>query len=59
MLELTYYAAKGTCDPIRLLLAEAGVSYQENIISGYDFSEISDGVEFATLPILSKIFEFL
>ena len=54
MLELTYYAARGTCDPIRLLLAEVSASYQENIISGYDFAEIADGVEFGSLPILGK-----
>lgn len=54
MLELTYFAAKGTCDVIRLLLAEASQSYRENILSGYDFRDIEDGIEFGTLPLLGN-----
>ena len=52
MLELTYYPARGTCDAIRLILSEVGVSYQENLINGIDFSDVEDGIEFGCLPLL-------
>jgi hypothetical protein len=54
-MELTYYAARGTCDKIRILLAEAGVSYTENLITGADYEDIKDGIEFGGLPIWSKM----
>lgn len=55
MLELTYFAARGSCDKIRLLLAECSVEYKENLISGYDFEDIKNKIEFGALPILSTI----
>ena len=55
MLELTYFAARGSCDKIRLLLAECSISYKENIISGYDFEDIKYKIEFGSLPLLSLL----
>lgn len=55
MLQLTYYAAKGSCDKIRVLLAEAGASYQENIITSYDYDEIAEGLEFGGLPVFGLL----
>jgi hypothetical protein len=54
-MELTYFAARGTCDKIRLLLAEANVSYTENLITGPDYEDVKHAIEFGGLPILSTL----
>jgi glutathione S-transferase len=51
-MQLTYFAARGSCDQIRLLLAEAGLLYKEINVSGAEFSKIKHTVLFGQLPIL-------
>jgi hypothetical protein len=40
----------------RLLLAESGMEYVENNVSGKIFAEIKDDIPFGKLPILGAFF---
>ncbi|KAL6072584.1 Glutathione S-transferase P [Balamuthia mandrillaris] len=51
-LRLTYFGARGSCDKVRLLMAIAGLNYQEVIVTGREFGRMSGEVEFGKLPLL-------
>jgi hypothetical protein len=51
---LAYFAARGTCDQIRLLLAETGLEYQELIVTGAQYAKIKDALPFSQLPLWGK-----
>lgn len=42
----------GTCDKIRLLLAEAQVPYIEHNVTGTEFATLKKSLPFSTLPML-------
>jgi glutathione S-transferase len=49
--KLTYFAARGTCDQIRLLLAETNIPYYEMTINGLEFNKIKNFLPFQQLPL--------
>lgn len=49
--KLTYFAARGTCDQIRLLLAETNIPYYEITINGLEFNKIKNFLPFQQLPL--------
>lgn len=51
-MKLTYFPARGVCDRIRLLLAEADIPYLEVNIPGKEFPLIKGDIPFSKLPIL-------
>ena len=51
-LKLTYFAARGAMDKVRLLLAYLDEPYVETIVSGKQFSRIQDQLEFGALPLM-------
>lgn len=51
-LQLTYYAARGAMDKVRLLLAYLDEPYTETLVTGKQFSRIQDDLEFGALPLL-------
>ena len=58
-MQLTYYAARGSCDQIRLLLAESGLQYTETNLSGNEFDKIKHKILFGQLPMLGKLRYFI
>jgi len=54
-MKFTYFAARGTGDQIRLLLAEAGISYQECIVTGTDYAKMKVKIPFEQLPMWGKL----
>jgi len=33
-LRLTYFGVRGSCDKVRLIMAQAGIEYQEEVVKG-------------------------
>jgi predicted RNA-binding protein with EMAP domain len=49
----------GTCDKIRLVLAESGLNYVERNVSGAEFRILKKQLLIKTLPMLGKLFVVL
>ncbi len=55
MNKLTYWAARGTCDQVRLLLAETAVKYEEVIITKENVALLlQNPIPFELLPIWGR-----
>jgi glutathione S-transferase len=51
-LVLTYFGVRGSCDKIRLLMAQGNLNYTEVIITGREFASAKKDFEFEQLPML-------
>ena len=57
-MKLTYFAARGNCDQIRLLLADTNTTYQEIIVSGLEYERLKSTLLFGQLPQLGLFFYY-
>jgi len=51
-LRLTYFGVRGSCDKVRLIMAQAGIEYQEEVVKGREFARLKHEFEFGQLPLL-------
>ena len=50
--KLTYFNGRGRAELIRLILAQAGVKYEDNRVAGEQWTELKPKTPFGSLPIL-------
>lgn len=55
-MKLTYYAARGTCEQIRILLAEVGLEYKEWTLSPNEYASMKHDIPFEQLPMWGLYF---